>query len=324
MGDDHRVSLPIAWFRNPLIKTLKKLVRPAVATTRRKELSIKMSVPREIFEELLAPIQDGEVVGLKRDSTSGLLEPTRTTTALRHYEYTVRRGSLTDKIFNFAAFDPEGGATATATAPAPVLDVDAIGEGDVYEVEAIVGKRMKGKRCQYHIKWRGWDESTNTWEAPARIHPDLVRLYEGKPPRRERRRLSAPEQFKRGAGCARAQLSVAAQKRGAVPSSISMVCGNVLCKLKESVKEASMPTMTITFFVLTMNKAGHITWPTIFATGTQAALRLQARALLKKMIDDPLNPVDATMAPALTGAGTSSVWEGAPRREMVVVQPEVA
>jgi hypothetical protein len=48
------------------------------------------------------------------------------------------------------------------------------------------------------------------------------------------------------------------------------------------------------------------------------------RALLKKMIDDPLNPVDASMAPALTGTGTSSVWKGAPKRQLVVVQQEVA
>jgi hypothetical protein len=41
--------------------------------------------------------------------------------------------------------------------------------------------------------------------------------------------------------------------------------------------------------------------------------------LLKKMIDDPLNPVDATMEPALTGTGTSEVWKGAAKRQLVPV-----
>ena len=320
-----RVSVPISWFRKPLIKTLKKLVRPAVATTRRKEITIKMSVPREIFEDLLAPVKDGEITGLTRDASSGLLEPTRKTSALRHYEYTVRRGSMTDKILNFGAMEqdeplpppPAPVPSATAT----MLEVDEIGVGDVYEVEAIVGKRVKGKRTQYNIKWQGWPASTNTWEVAGRIHPDIVRNYEGKAPRKQR--VSAPSQFKRGAGCARAQLSTAAQKRGGVPQSISMVCGNLLLKLKESVTEESMPTITITMFVLTMSKTGHITWPTTFDLLTKAALRVQARALLKKMIDDPLNPVDASMEPALTAKGTSSVWQGAPMRQLVVVQPVV-
>ena len=76
-----------------------------------------------------------------------------------------------------------------------------------------------------------------------------------------------------------------------MPQSISMVCGNVVLELKEPVKLERMPTMTLTFFVLSMDKKGHIVWPTNFDARTRAALRLQARALLQKMIDDPLNPV---------------------------------
>ena len=170
--------------------------------------------------------------------------------------------------------------------------------------------------------WAGWDESFNTWEGLTRIDPNLVREYDGKPARRAR--VAAPPQFKRGAGCARARLSVAEQKRGGVPQTMSMVCGNVLVHFTESIKQEKMPTLSITFYVLTMDKTGHITWPTDFDTQTRAQLRVQARKLLKSMIDDPLNPVDETMAPALTGAGTSALWQGAPRRQLVVVQPEVA
>ena len=73
-------------------------------------------------------------------------------------------------------------------------------------------------------------------------------------------------------------------------------------------------------FVGTMDKMGHITWPTKFAPAAQAALRMQVRALLRKMIDDPENPCDASMEPAMTGWG-SSLWEGAPQRQLVVVAP---
>ena len=44
---------------------------------------------------------------------------------------------------------------------------------------------------------------------------------------------------------------------------------------------------------------------------------LQARKLLKQMIDDPLSPVDETMAPALTGSGSDSVRPIAKKRKLV-------
>ena len=154
----------------------------------------------------------------------------------------------------------------------------------MYEVERIEQSRKTGKRTEYLIKWLDWDESTNTWESASRIHPALVAAFEGKPAPQPR--ISAPALPKRGAGAARARLSGAEQRRG--------------------------PTLTLTFFVLTMDKTGHIVWPTNFEARTRAALRMQARALLQRMIDDPLNPVDSTMAPALTAEGTSAVWKGAP------------
>ena len=114
------------------------------------------------------------------------------------------------------------------------------------------------------------------------------------------------------------------QKCGGVVQTISMVCGNVQIHLKEPKRFERMPTLALTFKVMSMDKNGHIIWPTSFDVLTRARLRKQARILLQKMIDDPLNPVDATMEPALTGEGTSSVWKGAPKRTLVIVQPELA
>ena len=103
-----------------------------------------------------------------------------------------------------------------------------------------------------------------------------------------------------------------------------MVCGNVLASLKEPKSGNAMPTATFTFKVLSMDKNGHIIWPTNFNSQTQAALRMQARALLQRMMDDPNNPVDSTMAPALTGTGTSALWKGAPKKQLVEVAMEAA
>ena len=35
---------------------------------------------------------------------------------------------------------------------------------DVYQVEKIVGKRWKGGRVQYKVKWEGYPYSQCTWE----------------------------------------------------------------------------------------------------------------------------------------------------------------
>ena len=98
-----------------------------------------------------------------------------------------------------------------------------------------------------------------------------------------------------------------------------MVCGHVIAKLAESRTDEYMPRATLTFYVLSMDKNGHIIWPTLFSDKAQAQLRQQARTLLRQMIDDPLNPCDSTMEPAMTATGTSSIWQGAPKRKLVEV-----
>jgi hypothetical protein len=79
-----------------------------------------------------------------------------------------------------------------------------------------------------------------------------------------------------------------------------------------------MPKLKITFMVLTMDKNGHIVWPTTFDQGTRAQLRVQVRVLLKRLMDDPTSPVDDTMAPALTGIG-ESIFKPAPKRQFIEV-----
>jgi hypothetical protein len=312
-------SCPTSWWLKPFWAALKKLVRPATANRRRKELIIKMQMPREVFVEILSPLTTEDCKELQRDG-DGHLKPTKVTGALNYFHYSIKKGSVTDKLFAFDSLDPPPKPPPKRKAAA-MLEVGE--EPDVYEVEEIREKRQKGSKTEYLIKWRDWPEDTNTWETSSRIDKGMVDAFNGKPPKpaQKERAASLPA---RGAGCARARLSSAEEARGGKPETISMICGNVLASLKEPKDGEAMPTATFTFKVLSMDKNGHIIWPTSFEAKTQAALRMQARALLQKMIDDPNNPVDSTMAPALTGTGTSSVWAGAPQRKLVEVAMEVA
>ena len=84
---------------------------------------------------------------------------------------------------------------------------------------------------------------------------------------------------------------------------MSMVAGNVVIAYKVPKNRLKCPTLKIIFYILTMDANGFITWPTNYDLSTQAQPRKQARVLLKRMIDDPLNPCDETMLPALTQTG---------------------
>ena len=99
-----------------------------------------------------------------------------------------------------------------------------------------------------------------------------------------------------------------------------MVCGRARVHFKEPRDEETMPTLSVVFLVMTMDKLGNITWPIDFAAKTRAALRKQARVLLQRMIDDPLNPVDRTMEPALTAMGKETVFKPARKRMLVEVE----
>ena len=305
----------MAWYLLPFWEKVKAFVRPTTAATRREEIVVKHAMPVQCFQKVMEALNEGDAEGIVRDS-AGLLKPTKSTAALHKYKYIIRKGSVSDKIFCMSALDtapPEPKIKETKT----VETVAPGEEEDVYEVEAIVGKKTVNGRIKYNIKWRGWDSSTNTWEARGRIHPDLVRAYEGLPPRPPRPASSSERvPFKRGEGCARARLSKAEQRRGGVPTTMSMVAGNCIIDYRVPKNPLKCPSLKITFYILTMDNNGFITWPTNFEKGTEARLRKQARVLLKKMIDDPLNPCDETMAPALTQTG-GSVRAPPPKRKLV-------
>ncbi|CAF3354078.1 unnamed protein product [Rotaria socialis] len=48
-----------------------------------------------------------------------------------------------------------------------------------FQVEAIVDKRIRGKKIQYLLKWKGYSDADNTWEDKGNLNcPDLVKQFE--------------------------------------------------------------------------------------------------------------------------------------------------
>ena len=46
-----------------------------------------------------------------------------------------------------------------------------------YEVESVVGERIKGGRKQYLIRWKGYDDASNTWEDVDNLNCDELIDY---------------------------------------------------------------------------------------------------------------------------------------------------
>ena len=81
---------------------------------------------------------------------------------------------------------------------------------------------------------------------------------------------------------------------------IAQVTGNTTVSLKVPALERAMPTLIIKVSVATMDKQGHILWPTTYSAKTAAALRKQMRHHLQEMIHNPEYPTLSHMTPALT------------------------
>ena len=130
------------------------------------------------FESFMSPLTETDADKLGRvsatgqhGSATGQLIPTSKTGSLLKFNYTIKRGSVSDRLFQLDSLDPLPKPAKPVKSAPPVAE---IGTEDVYEVEAILEKRQSGKKTEYLIKWFDWPAATNTWEMKSRIDPLLV------------------------------------------------------------------------------------------------------------------------------------------------------
>ena len=91
---------PDRWFRDEYREKLFKMVRPITATTRRMQQRVVCRLPEHLVKEWLGDLKPADAVGVERGS-DGSLVPTKETASLLRFNYTLRRGSVSDKVFSF-------------------------------------------------------------------------------------------------------------------------------------------------------------------------------------------------------------------------------
>jgi hypothetical protein len=101
-------SIPLCWFEDELYQQMRSRVRPATALTRRRLLEVVQPLPLESFKAFMKPLNDGDAVGLVRD-TDGEMTPTKTSSACDRYNYIITRTMVTDRLFQLDTTDQTKG-----------------------------------------------------------------------------------------------------------------------------------------------------------------------------------------------------------------------
>jgi len=72
-----------------------------------------------------------------------------------------------------AAVDPIPGGRAKP--PSPLVLVEG---NEEFEVEEILNSRVRWRRLEYLVKWKGYDSGHNSWTAHYNVHaPDVVAAF---------------------------------------------------------------------------------------------------------------------------------------------------
>ena len=118
--------------------------------------------------------------------------------------------------------------------------------------------------------------------------------------------------WRRGLGCAKLWLPkkehLEEDHRHA--KKLSMIAGAMAIEFRQPVNNSRMPTLKLSYMVLTMDEFGNITFPTRFDASSKATLRKLACTNLKKMLDSPDEyPVDPSMRVALNATAGESIFD---------------
>ncbi len=70
----------------------------------------------------------------------------------------------------------------------------------LYEVERVLGKRCRGNRIQYLVKWVGYEDHENSWEPEENLAEalDAIRKWEQTDQQKERQDRQARQPLSRG------------------------------------------------------------------------------------------------------------------------------
>ena len=113
--------------------------------------------------------------------------------------------------------------------------------------------------------------------------------------------------WRRSMGCATLKLATGA-KRGSQASAFSMVGGNVTVKATVPTRWRAWPTITLKFFLLTVDFRGNILWPTDWDPSAKALLAELARRKVLAFKADSSYPIreDFSESPGTTSAVATS------------------
>ena len=110
-----RTSVPRHWYDWPLRRALRTTIRPPTARTRRRLVEVRVTAPRETFDDFMAPLQEGEAEGVVRDEAGALL-PTKENASTAYFNYTIYRPMVVDRLLKLEAADEGAGAHASERA----------------------------------------------------------------------------------------------------------------------------------------------------------------------------------------------------------------
>ena len=234
MPDPDMIQLPKNWFTLETFKALRKACRGPISKSRRRMITFKRQVPREVFDELVSNMRPDDVSGVEW-SEDGKMVPTKDTSSTQTFSFETKRPMVADRIFTLERGDFKG----------------------------------------VHAK-----EGRGAW--------------------------------RRGLGCACLKLSDSA-KAGATASAFAMVGGNVVVKGVVPKRWRAWPTLTLKFFMLTVDHRGNILWPTNWEPGARTLLKELARRKIEAFKADASYPIRPDFCD--TPGATSSLLsrENAPR-----------
>ena len=89
------ITVPKHWFLEPMHHAMTTVVRPPTKGTRRKEQSINLKIPSQIFVDLMQPMDTGDMAGFEwEDEAKTSLKPTKETKAYQEFKYTIAKPVL--------------------------------------------------------------------------------------------------------------------------------------------------------------------------------------------------------------------------------------